>query len=149
LVYWSLTVHAFFDHLLTGVGINRLQPLLLSRSTAAESGGALASATDFSTNAASTYLQLIAEGGVCALVWFLTLFRGVFIDVRRALSRNPVLGAGLAGAVLAILICWITDIVVLSEEPVAACFGVLMGMVAGAAASPSVPVQRGGVRPIA
>ncbi|MGO9883622.1 MAG: O-antigen ligase family protein [Solirubrobacteraceae bacterium] len=128
LQYWSAAFkEGFVDHPLAGVGIGNIGSLLL-RYTPSAGAGTRAGTGQFA-NAASTYLQLIGEGGLFAVALFFILFAGLFQDVRAGLRAHPILGAGLAGAVVALLICWVTDIVVYYES-VAACVGVLLGAVA-------------------
>ena len=72
------------------------------------------------------------EGGLCTLALFLIVFTCVSRDLRVALRLHPVLASGLTGAIVALLICWVTDVVIYYST-VAACEGVLFGLVAAAA----------------
>lgn len=143
LQYWSVAFKdGFLDHPLGGIGINNMGDLIEEHTSTAANAGVHTGTGQFA-NAASTYLQLIGEGGLLALGLLVVLFAGLFRDVKAGLREHPVLGAGLAGAVVALLICWVTDVVVYYES-VAACVGVLFGAVAGAgygsrAVRPSLP----------
>jgi len=128
--YWSIALRDGFLHQpLAGIGIDNMGQLILDHSAGA--GAGVRAGTGRFANAASTYLQLIGEGGLLAVALLLTLFYGLICDLRAGVRADPVLGAGLAGAVVALLICWATDVVVYSE-PVAACVGALLGAVAAA-----------------
>jgi O-antigen ligase len=131
LAYWHIAfADGFLQHPLTGVGIGQSGSLILAHS--ASNGFGVKAGTGQFANVASTYLQILAEGGVGAAILFVLLFRGLWKDLRRALWADPLLVAGLAGAAVALLICWVTDVVVY-YEPVAACEGVLLGAIAGTA----------------
>jgi O-antigen ligase len=130
---WSVALNdGFLRHPVTGIGIDNMGQLEREHTTS--SGAGVKAGTAIFQNASSTYFQLIGEGGLFALALLLLLLTALLADVRVAVNAHPVIGAALAGAVVAVLICWTTDIVV-TYEPVAACVGVLFGAVAGAARS--------------
>jgi glycosyltransferase involved in cell wall biosynthesis/O-antigen ligase len=138
LLYWHIAFDdGFLAHPFAGVGVDDMSKLILAHSN--DSGLGVKAGTGRFANASSTYLQLIGEAGVFALVLFVLLFGGLIADLRAAVRANPLLGAGLLGSVFALLICWVTDVVVTST-PVAACVGVLLGAVAGLGRFSSVPV---------
>jgi hypothetical protein len=131
LSYWRIAlVDGFVDHPVAGVGIGNGGQTILDHSSS--TGAGVRAATGQYANVASTYLQLLAEGGLCALALFVVVFICLSRDLRAALKVHPVLASGLAGAVVTLLICWVTDVVVYYEA-VAACEGVLFGVVAAAA----------------
>jgi O-antigen ligase len=98
---WSAALSVFENHPLFGVGSGRLNPLLLSAV-----GG-----TQF-THAHSTYFEYLAESGMLGGLALLVIVVAGLHDaaVRMRLShRTDWLATGCAGAVVAILICWLTD----------------------------------------
>jgi O-antigen ligase len=130
---WSIAFHdGFLQHPVAGIGIDNMGQL--EREHTSSAGSAVKAGTAIYQNAASTYLQLLGDGGLFALALLLFLLSGLFADVRAALQAHPLVAAGLAGAVVTLLICWVTDVAVF-KEPVAACVGVLFGALAGAARS--------------
>lgn len=132
LQYWDVALHdGFLAHPLTGVGIGEGGQLILDHSTAV--GAGVKGGTGQYANAASTYLELLAEAGVGAVALLIVFVSGLVADLRAAVRSRPVLAAGLAGAAAAMLVCWVTDVVVYYEA-VAACEGVLLGSIAAAAA---------------
>jgi O-antigen ligase len=135
---WTVALkYGFLDHPAAGIGIDNMGQLEREHTTV--SGLAVRAGTLIYANAASTYLQLLGEGGLFALALLVLFLSNLLADIRSAFRAHPLLGAALAGSVVAILICWVTDIVVY-YEPVAACVGVLFGAVAGAARASGVPL---------
>jgi O-antigen ligase len=127
---WSVALDdGFLAHPAAGIGIGNIGQL--EREHTSSAGASVKANTAIYANASSTYLQLLAEGGLLAAALFLVLFSGLLSDARAALAAHPIAGAGLAGAVVAVLICWFADVVVF-DEPVAACVGVFFGILAGA-----------------
>jgi len=134
---WSVAFNdGFLKHPVAGIGIDNMGQL--EREHTSNAGAAVKAQTAIYQDAASTYLQLIGDGGLFALALLVLLLSGLIGDARAAVKAHPVLGAGLAGGVIAILICWGTDVVVF-YEPVAACVGVLFGALAAAARSIESP----------
>jgi O-Antigen ligase len=130
---WSTALrHGFLDHPIAGIGIDDMNQL--EREYTATSGLAVKDGTAQYQDAASVYFQVLGDAGTFALVLFLIFFGGLISDIKAALRGYPLLAAGAAGAVLAMLMCWFND-VVLFNEPVAACAGVLIGTTAGLAAA--------------
>lgn len=130
LEYWRVAFEdGFLQHPIAGIGVDKMEPFLVDR--VANFGPAIRPGTLGFLSAHSTYLQLLGEGGLFALALLLLLFRGLLKDARAGLRAYPILGAGLAGAAVALLICWTTDWVV-HYEPVAACVAVLLGALAAA-----------------
>jgi O-antigen ligase len=127
---WSAAIdHGFLAHPVAGVGIGQVGQL--ERRFTGNAGPGVKADTAQYQNAASTYLQLIAEAGLLAVVLLAIVFGGSYADLRAGYGAHPVIVSGLAGALLTLFICWVTDVVVF-QEPVAACVGVLFGLVAGA-----------------
>jgi O-antigen ligase len=125
---WDIAWHdGFLDHPFGGIGIDNIGPLIRDHSSS--SGAGVKATTAIYANAASTYLQLAAEAGLFAVALFGLLLTCMYSDLRAGLRAYPVLGAGLAAAAIALLVCWVTDIVIYYEAT-AACVGVLFGAVA-------------------
>jgi O-antigen ligase len=141
LQYWGIALHdGFLDHPLAGVGIGDGGQLILDHSTSA--GAGVKGGTGQFANVASTYLQLLAEAGLCGLALLIVFFSALVADARAAVRTHPVIAAGLAGAAMVMLVCWVTDVVVYYES-VAACEGVLLGAIAGAASARGPRPARG------
>jgi len=130
LEYWKVAVDdAFLRHPIAGIGIDNMAPFIIDR--VATTGAGIRTGTITFIHAHSTYFQLLGEGGLFALTLLVLLLRGMYRDVRDGLLAHPILGAGLAGGVVALLICWTTDWVI-RNSPVAAAVAVLLGALAGA-----------------
>jgi O-Antigen ligase len=130
--FWRIAItDGFGDHPVAGVGAGNASELVLDHSSR-QNAGLNVSNGQFA-NLASTYLQLIAEGGIGALVLLILLCSGLAADLCYAVRVDRLLVAGLAGSTVALLVCWVTDVVVY-YEPVAACEGALFGVIAGVAA---------------
>jgi hypothetical protein len=128
--FWGIALgDGFLRHPVAGIGVGDMGQFIQNHSTNAGIG--VRAGTAQYANAASTYFQLIGEAGLFAIALFGLVFTGLARDLRAGLRAYPVLGAGLAGAAVALLVCWVTDVVVY-YEPVAACAGVLFGAVAAA-----------------
>jgi hypothetical protein len=127
---WSAALeHGFFAHPLAGVGIGRVSELELAHTTHA--GAGVKAGTAQFQNAASTYLQLLASAGAMAALLLFLIVVGAIADLRAGYRSHPVVVSALTGATVAMSICWVTDVTVL-HEPVAACMGVVFGLVAAA-----------------
>ncbi|MDQ6776130.1 MAG: O-antigen ligase family protein, partial [Actinomycetota bacterium] len=136
--YWTIAVDdAFLRHPIAGIGVGNMPRFLIDHESLKQAGlgdaRALANSAAIvgTENASSTYFQLLGEAGIFGAVLLLLLFRGLFRDLRAGLRAYPVLGAGLAGAVVALLICWVTDYTI-ENQPVAASMAILLGAVAAA-----------------
>jgi glycosyltransferase involved in cell wall biosynthesis len=86
-----------------------------------------------SAHAHDTYLQFFAEGGILGMLGLLAVIGAAAVDLRRGYAANRVWAAGAAGAVLATLISWITDVEV-RYVPVSAMVAILLGLIAAMAA---------------
>jgi len=117
---WGATTEVIADNPVAGVGFGNLREELSKRVVEAGSSG----------HAHSTYLQLVAEGGLFGLAVLVLLFGALVGSIRLARARDPVLGAGLAGCVAALAITWTTDFTV-RYTPVASAVAVIVGLVAG------------------
>lgn len=116
---WRAALTTAEQHPLLGTGFGNLFPQLSHQVAGTWPG----------SNAQSTYLQVLAEGGLlggAALVLVLAAFGG---DLAAALRRDRLLGAGLAGAGLCLLLVWTTDWT-FRYVPVAASVAVVLGLVA-------------------
>jgi O-antigen ligase len=128
LEYWNVALtDGFLGHPVAGIGIGNIGPFLLDR--VVHAGLGLRGGTAIFIHAHSTYFQLLAEGGLLALVLFVVFLRGLWRDARAGPRALPVLGPGLAGAAVALLICWSTDWVI-HYPSVAAPVGVVLGAIA-------------------
>lgn len=132
LEYWRVSLlDGFAHHLPGGLGIGNLPAFL--RDHVSTSGRGIRTGTAIYIHAHSTYLQLLAEGGLFALALLVLFLVGLVRDARASLSSDRILGSGLAGAATALLICWSTDWVI-QNSPVAACVGILLGAIAAGGA---------------
>jgi O-antigen ligase len=122
--YWHVAIQAGMHHPVAGVGVGNLNAVLLA--DAPDSG--------VFTHAHSVYLQIFSESGVLGLLALAVLGAGLTMDLRRAYGQAPVLVAGLAGAVVALAVAGLTDIVILRYEAVAASIAPVFGLIAGLAA---------------
>jgi O-antigen ligase len=128
LKYWGVALFdAFGGHPLAGVGIGNLNAFMLHR--VATSGTAIRAGTLTTLHAHSTYFELLGEAGLFGLALLALFMASLFRDARAGPKRDAILGAGLAGAGAALLICWVTDWVI-QYLPVAACVGIVLGAIA-------------------
>jgi O-antigen ligase len=129
LEYWRVSVFdAFGEHPVAGVGVGKLGPFL--RDHVSRAGKGIRARTAIFIHAHSTYFQILAEAGLFGLALLVIFIRGLIGDAIAAVRGDPILGAGLAGAAVALLICWITDWVI-HNPPVAASVAVVLGAIAG------------------
>jgi O-antigen ligase len=119
---WQHAVAQFEAHPFSGVGMGRFQGILAGELAPAGTQG----------HAHSTYLQLAVEGGILALLGLGAVLVAVHVDLRRIRRIDPLWGAALTGAVLALLACWVTDVTI-RYSGVATFMGVVFGLVAGRA----------------
>jgi O-antigen ligase len=119
---WQRAASVAVQHPVAGIGFGRLQNVLAGQFVFAGT----------QSHAHSTYLQLAAEGGAIAVVGLLAVLLALRRDLARAWRDDRLWGAVLAGSCIAMLICWLTDVTI-RYSGVAACMGVLFGMVAGCA----------------
>ena len=119
---WHAAADTAADHPLFGVGFGEIGPELAAR----------VATTGSETHAHSTYLQLLAEGGLAAVLALLLVFGATMRSLRDALRGNRTLAAGLCGAFAALLVVWSTDFVI-RYTPVAATVAVIFGAAAAQA----------------
>lgn len=132
LEYWRVSVFgAFGGHPLAGVGIGKLGPFL--RDHVSHAGKGIRAGTAIFIHAHSTYFQLLAEAGIFGLALLVFFVRGLVRDAIAAIRGDPIIGPGLAGAAVALLICWTTDWVI-HNPPVAASVAVVLGAIAAGGA---------------
>jgi O-antigen ligase len=118
---WDASLKVWASHPVAGVGLNKMIPALSQRLPY----------ISLYAQAQSTYLQVLGEAGLlggAALV--LLLLTQVRVLVSALSSSQKALAAGLAGATLAMMVGWISDVTV-RYTPVAACMAVLFGTAAG------------------
>lgn len=128
---WDRAVSTAVEHPLAGVGFGRFQQILGDEYAPAGTQG----------HAQSTYLQVAVEGGIIALVGLLAVLLALRRDLSRVLRRDRLTGAVLAGASIAMLVTWTTDVTI-RYSGVAVFMGALFGMAAGRArwaSGPGVP----------
>jgi O-antigen ligase len=118
---WGAALAVFSEHPVAGVGVGHLEGEIQRR---------VANVGTY-THAHSTYFQMIGEAGVLGLALLAVFLAGLAEALRTVLRRDRVLGAGLAGSVVALLICWTTDWVIIYPN-VSASVGALLGLVAAA-----------------
>ena len=119
---WQRALSTTGEHPVFGVGFGRFQRILAAELPAAGTQG----------QAQSTYLQVAVEGGIVAVVGLVAVLLALGRDLTRVIRRDRVTGAMLAGACLALLLVWTTDVTI-RYSGVAVCMGALFGMVAGRA----------------
>jgi O-antigen ligase len=119
---WKVAVAQVRAHPVAGIGLGRLQGVLADQLPPA----------GLYSHAHSTYLQLAAEGGILALVGLLAVLLALGRDLRWIRWADPLWGAVLTGAALALLVCWLTDVTV-RYSGVATYMGITFGMIAGRA----------------
>jgi O-antigen ligase len=128
LEYWHIAlVDAFGEHPAAGIGIEDMGGYLRNR--VENAGNGIVEGTAIYLHAHSTYFQLLGEAGLFGLVLLLLFIRGLLRDAFVSVRGDPLLGPGMAGASVALLICWATDWVI-HNEPVAASVGVVLGLIA-------------------
>ncbi|WP_232234768.1 O-antigen ligase [Actinoplanes sp. N902-109] len=120
---WSLAWETGLENPVSGVGVGNFSKVLLAH----------APGSTASTHAHSVYLQVFSESGLLGLGALALLLGGVTVDLRRARARAPVLTAGLAGAVVALCIAAVTDVVTIKYVAVAATLAPMFGLIAGLA----------------
>ncbi len=120
---WNLALETGLEHPVTGVGVGNLNKVLLAH----------APGSSASTHAHSVYLQIFSESGVLGIGALALLLGAVGMDLRRARARAPVLTAGLAGAVVALCIAAVTDVVTIRYVAVATTIAPILGLVVGLA----------------
>ncbi|HEY6396752.1 MAG TPA: glycosyltransferase, partial [Solirubrobacteraceae bacterium] len=84
-------------------------------------------------HAHDTYLQFLAEGGILALLGVLGVTAAAGVDLLRSFQANRIWVAGAAGALVATLVSWITDVEVRYVQ-VSAMVAILLGLIAALAA---------------
>jgi O-antigen ligase len=128
LEFWHIAViDAFGEHPVAGIGVEDMGEFIRNRVQTA--GGGIVEGYAIFVHAHSTYFQLLGEAGLFGLALLLIFIRGLLRDAFGAIRGSPIFGPGLAGAAVALLICWATDWVI-HNEPVAAGVGVVLGLVA-------------------
>jgi O-antigen ligase len=119
---WQKALATTAQHPTVGVGFGRFQRILAAEFPPAGTQG----------QAQSTYLQVAVEAGIAAVVGLLAVLIALGRDLSTVLRRDRLTGALLAGACLAMLLTWTTDVTI-RYSGVAVCMGALFGMVAGRA----------------
>ncbi len=117
---WTTSLGVFESNPITGVGFGNLVERL--EATVPGSGP--------SSQAQSTYLQYMAEGGVFGAGVLLLFIGGVFTDLYRT-RRTDWLYPGLVGASLGVAVTWVTDVTV-RYYAVAGCLAILVGLIVSA-----------------
>jgi O-antigen ligase len=116
---WRAGLATAEAHPIGGVGLGNLLPDLAHRVGGLGPG----------SHAQSTYIQVLAEAGAAGALALLLIFGGLARDLARGLRRERVLYAGLAGALLSVLVTWLTDYTV-RYAVVATTLAVLFGAIA-------------------
>lgn len=126
--FWHIAVvDAFGEHPVSGIGIEDMGEYIEDRVQTAGEG--IVEGTATFVHAHSTYFQLLGEAGLFGLALLLILVRGLLRDAFAAVKGDEIFGPGLAGSAVALLICWATDWVI-HNQPVAACVGIVLGLIA-------------------
>jgi O-antigen ligase len=119
---WDTALSAFSARPAFGVGFGNLLPRLYNE----------APASSPSSNAQSTYLQVLAEAGIAGALALLVVLGALGHELLAGLRRERLVLAGVAGSTVALLICWLTDVTI-RYVSVAAMFAVVFGVVASRA----------------
>lgn len=119
---WAAAWKTGQQHPLAGVGLGNITKFL------PEHGVAVTAAA----HAHDTYLQFFAESGVIGLLGLLGLLAAAGLDLRRAWSSQRIWVAGAAGALVATLLAWTTDVEIRYLQ-VSAMVAVLLGLIAALA----------------
>ena len=128
LEFWHIAViDAFGEHPIAGIGIEDMGGYIRDR--VQNAGNGIVEGTAIYLHAHSTYFQLLGEAGLFGLALLLLFLRGLVRDAIASVRGDRLLGSGLAGAAIALLICWTTDWVI-HNQPVAACVGIAVGLIA-------------------
>lgn len=127
---WRAALQTGDRHVVTGVGLGNVTTYL-PRYGAPVTGSA---------HAHDTYLQFFAEGGLLGLLALLGLIAASFRDLVRAFATSRIWVAGAAGALIATLIAWTTDVEVRYVQ-VSAIVAVLMGLIAALATRTGRPQE--------
>ncbi len=128
---WSAALKTAESNVITGVGLGNVTKYLPKYGVPVTS----------SAHAHDTYLQFFAEGGILAVVGLLAVIGAAVVDLVRGYPANRVWAAGAAGALIATLVSWITDVEVRYAQ-VSAMVAILLGLIAAMAARS----ERGRVR---
>jgi O-antigen ligase len=120
---WRAAMQVGMDNPLVGVGVGNVDRILVQRVP----GG-----SEF-THAHSVYLQIFSAAGIAGLAALALLLIALIVDLRRARRQAPLLAAGLAGAVVALGVAAVTDVVMIRYVAVAATVAPVFGLVAGLA----------------
>jgi O-antigen ligase len=139
LKFWGIALHGFEQHPAEGVGIGRFAQYLQDR--VQNSGNGIRAGTAMFLHAHSTYFEILVEAGLFGLALLVLFVSGLVRDAVASVRDDPLIGAGLAGAALALLICWVTDWVI-QNSPVAACVGVVVGAIAAGGARARANAER-------
>lgn len=119
---WNAALQTADAHLLAGVGLGNIANYLPTYGVPVTP----------SAHAHNTYLQFFAEGGVLGLLALLGLIAASTIDLVRGFAARRTWVAGAAGALVATLIVWSTDVEVRYVQ-VSAMVAVLLGLIAALA----------------
>jgi O-antigen ligase len=120
---WREALAIAEQHPIAGVGLGESANLISQKLAAAGTSGQ-------GGNAQSVYLQLFAEGGLLAVCGLIAVLIALGRDLFRFVGTERIWGAALAGASVAMLTCWLTDVTI-RYSGVAVCMGVIFGIVAG------------------
>lgn len=117
---WNHALAVAEHHPVAGVGFGGLVKILSSQFAPA----------GLQSQAQSTYLQIAAEGGLLAVAGLLAVLFAAANDLGRLFRADRLWAAILAGAFVAMLVCWLTDVTI-RYSGVAVYMGMLFGMIAG------------------
>jgi len=127
---WQAAIKTAESNLVTGVGFGNITKDLPKYGVAVTS---VAHAHD-------TYLQFFAEGGVLGLAAILGVIGAGVRDLVRGFAEHRVWVAGAAGALVATLLAWSTDVEVRYVQ-VSAMVAVLFGLICALASSRETPAS--------
>jgi O-antigen ligase len=117
---WGSAWHIAWKHEIVGTGFGHLNGELSH----------LVAGIGPTSHAHSTYLQVFAEAGVIGLAAVAIVLSASVSGIWRGRVWHPMLAAGLLGSLVALLICWTTDVTVRYLQ-VAVFVAVILGAAAG------------------
>lgn len=123
MMLWQIAFQSWMDNPVFGVGLGSLNQVFLSSLPG----------TDSFTHAHNLYLQIGAESGLCGLAALAIVLSRITAAARRAHRVDPVVTAGVVGAIVAALAGSMTDTTALTGVGVAGAVGTALGILWGQA----------------
>jgi glycosyltransferase involved in cell wall biosynthesis len=135
---WRAALKTGEANLVTGVGFGNVAKYLPKYGVPALS----------SSHSHNSYLQFLAEGGILALLGIVGVIGAAGVDLVRSFKAHRIWVAGAAGALVATLTSWITDVEVRYVQ-VSAMVAILLGLIAALASRQDGADERTVADPVA